>query len=83
MAESERAVGAVFRPEGLTSTYVLCPSDLSVPNLEVLEYIRILDKRVVDKLERLEGWKCYRKDTKVELDSIFKLVNVTEDYSYL
>ena len=48
----------------LASTYVLHPPNLLVPNfklegLQVSEYIGKLDKRVVDRLERLESQKCH------------------------
>ena len=65
MVESERMVGAVFGLEDLASTYILCPSNLSVPNfklerLEVLEYIRMSEKKILDKSEGSEDWKCSR-----------------------
>ena len=39
--------------------------------------------KVIGELEVLVGQECWRDDVKVELDSIFELVNVTEGCSYL
>ena len=69
----------------LALTYVLHPSNLLVPNfilevLEVSEYIRMSAKMIVNLSE---GQKYCREDTKSELDSIFKLANVTKCCSYL
>ena len=68
----------------LASTYVLCPSDLLVPNfvlerLEVLEYVRCQKGRF------LMSWRCQkiRGVVEVELGSKLKLANVTEGCSYL
>ena len=59
MVESDRTVRVGLDQRDLVSTYMLCPSPLSVPNFkleraEVSEWVRVLDMNVIDWSE---GWR--------------------------